>query len=173
MNVIKTPTGLVPVDEIARVMTQAQYDALSAEEKKDGTFYITDDNGTSVMDIIGNRDISSIGKTVKDAIYIIDNKLETNSKVVSSAINEVNSKITNVIADLKSGWNTVKLEKLFPVSWVFVSKPYCYTSDGETVDFHIRNWNDNLNNRMYWCLETGRPLSKTGLIIQYSSKQSP
>ena len=84
MNVIKTPTGLVPVDEIGRVMTQAQYDALSAEEKKDGTFYITDDNGKSVMDIIGNRDISNIGKTVKDAIYIIDNKLEDISDIIKS-----------------------------------------------------------------------------------------
>lgn len=73
---------------------------------------------------------------------IIDNKLETDSKVVTSAINEVNRKITNVVASLKAGWNTVKLGKVFPVSWIFVSQPYCYTLDGKTVDFSIRNFKD-------------------------------
>ncbi len=80
---------------------------------------------------------------------IIDNKLETDAKVISSAINEVNSKTTNVVANLKAGWNTVSTGKLFPVGWVFISKPCCYTEDGIMVDYRIRNYTDNLVNNKH------------------------
>lgn len=105
----------------------------------------------------GFIDVDELKKYVDDAVAsvvdpsigagyqtVIDNKLETDAKVISSAINEVNSKITNVVAKLQAGWNTVKFDRLFPVSWVFTAKPYCYTSDGIAVDFHIRNYKDNV-----------------------------
>lgn len=33
--------------------------------------------------------------------------------------------------------------RLFPISWVFTDKPYCFTSEGLSVDFRIRNWENN------------------------------
>lgn len=43
MQVIKTPVGLVKVDDPVKKVTQAQYDELSDDEKKTGTYYIKDD----------------------------------------------------------------------------------------------------------------------------------
>ena len=83
MNIIKTPTGIITVDEVAKVLTQAQYNALSDKEKNNGTYYITDDDGETVMDIIGNRDISGFGNTVKDAIYNIGNDKITSDQIKS------------------------------------------------------------------------------------------
>ena len=83
MNIIKTPTGIITVDEVAKVLTQAQYNALSDKDKKNGTYYITDDDGETVMDIIGNRDISGFGNTVKDAIYNIGSDRITSSQIKS------------------------------------------------------------------------------------------
>ena len=76
MNIIKTPTGIIPVDEVAKVLTQAQYNALSENEKKNGTYYIIDDDNESLMDIIGTRNISNIAGNVKDAIYLLNNYLK-------------------------------------------------------------------------------------------------
>lgn len=52
MNVIKTPTGLIPVDEPAQLLTQAEYNNLTDEKKNSGTYYITNDDGTSLVSII-------------------------------------------------------------------------------------------------------------------------
>lgn len=115
-------------------------------------------NGTSWDNLSGFVDVDSIYSYVDKAVSeidtpslgagyqpIIDDKLETESKVIPTAINEVNSKITNVVAELKAGWNTVKIGKIFPISWVFVSKPYCYTNEGISVDYTIRNWKDKIS----------------------------
>ncbi len=83
MNIIKTPTGIVPVDEVAKVLTQAQYNALSEDKKKNGTYYIIDEDGEALIDIIGTRDISGFGNTVKDAIYKIGNDVITSSQIKS------------------------------------------------------------------------------------------
>ena len=54
MNVIKTPTGLVPVDEPAELVTKAEYNNLTDTKKNNGTYYITNDDGTSVTSIMRN-----------------------------------------------------------------------------------------------------------------------
>lgn len=43
MQYIKTPIGVVSVDEPANVLSQKQYDALSANAKSNGTYYVDDD----------------------------------------------------------------------------------------------------------------------------------
>ena len=40
MQVIKTPTGMIPVDEPAQCMTQTEYNNLPADKQKSGTYYI-------------------------------------------------------------------------------------------------------------------------------------
>ena len=52
MKVIKTPTGLIPVDESAQSLTQAEYNNLTAEQKNTGTYYIISTDGTSITSII-------------------------------------------------------------------------------------------------------------------------
>ena len=86
---------------------------------------------------------TSIGGIVNPSVgagyqMAIDSRLETNAKSVVGAINELNNKIVVILQQLTAGWNTVSLTKLFPVSWRFVAKPYCYTSDGIDVDYIIR-----------------------------------
>lgn len=75
-----------------------------------------------------------------------DDNLKTSSKNVVNAINEVNDKLIPIQTRLVSGWNIVSLERLFPVNWAFVSKPYCYTDDGYDVEYNIRNFRNNVVN---------------------------
>ena len=44
MNYIRTPARTIPVDEPVREITQEQYDALSEEEKNNGTTYFIKDS---------------------------------------------------------------------------------------------------------------------------------
>lgn len=114
-------------------------------------------NGKYWDNLSGFVDVDSIYEYIDNAIKavedpslgagyqkIVDDKLETDSKVITTAINEVNDKTTNVRSDLVAGWNTVKLGKLFPISWMFLAKPYCYTAAGISVDYYIRNFKDNV-----------------------------
>lgn len=54
MNVIKTPTGLIPVDKPGELLTQAEYNNLTDEKKRDGTYYIINSDGNSILGIIKN-----------------------------------------------------------------------------------------------------------------------
>jgi len=69
-----------------------------------------------------------------------DNNLETSDKTVVGAINDLNGRVNSVVANLEEGWNTVLLNRLYPVSWVFLGKPFCFTQAGFPVDFKIRNY---------------------------------
>lgn len=87
MNVIKTPTGVFAVDDAAIVLTQDEFDALSVEQQNNGTYYITDSDGSNIIDIIGNRDINEVGDTVKDAVwntYNIAMEAEPRSEALTS-----------------------------------------------------------------------------------------
>ncbi len=48
-------------------------------------------------------------------------------------------KVLPISRRLVAGWNTVKFDKLFEVSWQFLGKPYCFDSTGSAVDFHIKD----------------------------------
>lgn len=52
MKVIKTPTGLIPVDEPAKLVTQTEYNNMPEEEQKSGTYYIINGDGTAISLII-------------------------------------------------------------------------------------------------------------------------
>ena len=90
---------------------------------------------------------------------IIDNKLETKSKIIPIAINEVNDKVNSIIEDLKTGWNEVSTGKLYTFGWAFLNKPFCY-KDGIPVDFKIRNYVDNIKNNVH-CFEIYVPIDCT------------
>lgn len=76
---------------------------------------------------------------------IIDNSLQTASKTVPGAINELNDKSVNTISGTLIGdiWNTVSLNKLYALSWRFLNKPYCFTDEGISVDYRIKNKSKN------------------------------
>jgi hypothetical protein len=73
-----------------------------------------------------------------------DPNLQTDAKTVIAAINEVNGRLNSVIAELEAGWNTVVLGKLYPIWWVFLGKPFCFTAEGVPVDFRVRNMNTGI-----------------------------
>lgn len=75
---------------------------------------------------------------------IEDESFTTTAKTVSGAIEELNDKIDVVVCSLVAGWNVVKLNKLYPISWVFSAKPYCYSVDGYSMDFRIRHADNNV-----------------------------
>ena len=52
MNVIKTPTGLIPVDEPVKLVTQTEYNNMPENEQKSGTYYIINGEGTAITLII-------------------------------------------------------------------------------------------------------------------------
>ena len=52
MQVIKTPTGMIPVDEPAQCMTQTEYNNLPADKQKSGTYYIISGDGKHISLII-------------------------------------------------------------------------------------------------------------------------
>ena len=86
------------------------------------------------IDKVHNPDVGSGYQT------IVDNQLNTSSKTIPGAINEVNAKINTIAGTLEGDtWNTVDLNKKYPLSWTFLNKPYCYTDDGLSVDYRINN----------------------------------
>ena len=58
---------------------------------------------------------------------------------VDDRIKEVANKTTLIKANLLVGWNNVKLGSKIEGGWAFTSSPYCYTEDGSTCEFHVRN----------------------------------
>lgn len=94
---------------------------------------------TAVKKYVDNR-VTGITNPEIGAGYqtTVDTRLETSAKSVVGAINELNDKIVIVSQELTAGWNTVSLTKKFPVSWMFIAKPYCYTASGIDVDYIIR-----------------------------------
>lgn len=68
-----------------------------------------------------------------------DTALQTNTKTVVGAINELNNKVNTVSGKLQTGWNNVSLNVLYPLGWTFLNKPYAYTDDGVSVDYRVKN----------------------------------
>ncbi len=95
--------------------------------------------GLNVSDLYGQMENLDNQKQDKT-----DLNLQTDTKTVVAAINEVNGRLNSVVAELKAGWNTVILGKLYPIGWAFLGKPLCFTTDGVPVDFRVRNMNNSI-----------------------------
>ncbi len=105
-----------------RELTQAEYDALSEEEKKNGTvYYITDDEGVVSVVALTRETYEALGNTTLSdgRIYLItdENMEETasnikfnntttsiNSLTVQEAIEDIDSNLNNWINIDTSGW---------------------------------------------------------------------
>lgn len=94
MKAIKTPTGIITVDDPAVVLTQAEYDALPEDKKNKGIYYITDTGSSEVLDIIGITDFSSIGYTITDALV----NLNTSNNKISQNQSSADAHIASLIA---------------------------------------------------------------------------
>ena len=110
MNIIKTPTGIVPVDEPAHVLTQEEYDALPEQDKVKGTYYISDDTedvteGEMLMAIgaIGKGDISLLGDgTLTGAVLYLDKK-----KANQTDLNATDVRVDGVLTSMQNLTDTV------------------------------------------------------------------
>ena len=131
MNYIRTPAGTIPVDEPVREITQEQYDALSEEEKSNGTtYYITDgqssgSGGNANMRILTQEEYDQLSTEEKNngTVYYVNDDAEsstisaslisynnTNSGLsavtTQGAIDELNSNLTNTNNSL----DTIKIK---------------------------------------------------------------
>lgn len=115
-----------------------------------------DENGNDVEVVTDNslinrayldERIDSVKNPEEGSAYqtIVDNSLQTDSKTVPGAINELNDRAVNTISGTLIGdtWNTVSLNKLYALSWRFLNKPYCFTDEGINVDYRIKNKSKN------------------------------
>lgn len=120
------------------------------------TTTIQDENGNDVTSVDDNslvnkayldERIDGVRNPEEGSAYqtIVDNSLQTDSKTVPGAINELNNKAINTISGTLVGdnWNTVSLNKLYTLSWRFLNKPYCFTDEGISVDYRINNKSKN------------------------------
>lgn len=108
---------------------------------------------TGTLTTVSNNDLSLVNKKYvdKEVSEIIspsvgigyqkqyDSALQTNTKTVVGAINELNNKVNTVSGKLQTGWNNVSLNVLYPLGWTFLNKPYAYTDDGVSVDYRVKN----------------------------------
>ena len=93
MNVIKTPTGLIPVDEPAKSMTQAEYNNLTSTEKNSGTYYIISGDGKSISLII--KDGVPLSSLPAESIkYSPPSGMTSNT--IQDAITENHTEINNI-----------------------------------------------------------------------------
>lgn len=95
----------------------------------------------TIADSIKNIDVSTDGNIGEGYQKIYDSGLETEIKTVTGAINEVNDRVNHVDGKLIAGWNTVSLKKKYPLSWSFLNKPFCYTDEGISVDYRVKDLN--------------------------------
>lgn len=103
---------------------------------------------TADSELVNKKYVDNISKQSVDPDVgvgyqkIQDDNLNTEAKTIVGAINEVDKKVNFVSAELSAGWNTVGLNLLYPISWAFLSSPYCYNENGDSIDFKIINFKD-------------------------------
>ena len=130
MQIIKTPTGMIKVDETTKKLTQIEYDALGAN-KKDGIYLITDSSKKNIIGLykdgiqINNFPASKIALTpsgnitksnVQEAIIENDSHITTTKNNLSSHMNNTSNphKVTKTQVGLGNVDNTSDANK--PVS---------------------------------------------------------
>ena len=114
VNVIKTPTGLIAVDPPAKFVTQTEYNNLTDQEKQDGIYYITNNDGSS---IIG----SSIGGIKEDEKPAEDIKFTPSEGLTSNTIQDAVIENAKNINNMKP--KTVNATAS-STSWAGASAPY-------------------------------------------------
>lgn len=110
----------------------------------DGQIIFCKDTGNLYLDTDSKRVLVQSNVDLVNYQEKEDENLETSSKTIVGSINELKNKITSVSTTLVAGWNTVSVNKLYPIDWAFLGKPFCYKDDGTIVDFQIRNWKNNI-----------------------------
>lgn len=130
MQIIKTPTGTIKVDETTKKLTQAEYNALG-DNKKDGIYLITDSSKKNIIGLykdgaqINNFPASKIALTpsgnitksnVQEAIIENDSHITTTKNNLSSHVNNTSNphKVTKTQVGLGNVDNTSDANK--PVS---------------------------------------------------------
>lgn len=130
MQIIKTPTGTIKVDETTKKLTQAEYNALG-DNKKDGIYLITDSSKNNIIGLykdgiqINNFPASKIALTpsgaltksnVQEAIIENDSHITTTKNNLSSHVNNTSNphKVTKTQVGLGNVDNTSDANK--PVS---------------------------------------------------------
>ena len=130
MQIIKTPTGTIKVDETTKKLTQAEYNALG-DNKKDGIYLITDSSKNNIIGLykdgiqINNFPASKIALTpsgnitknnVQEAIVENDSHITTTKNNLSSHTNNTSNphKVTKTQVGLGNVDNTSDANK--PVS---------------------------------------------------------
>lgn len=119
-----------------------------------------------VKRLISDGDVGNLDSNLSEAYQKrYDAKLNTDNKTVVGAINELSGNVHSLSGKLTSGWNTINLNKLYPISWKFLNKPFCYTDDGIAVDYRITELSLIENNtnafKIYVPLDCNYALSTT------------
>ena len=97
MKIIKTPTGIIRIDETTKKLTQAEYDAL--DNKKDSIYLITDSSKKNIIGLY--KDGIPINNFPASKIALIPSGALTKTNV-QEAIAENDSHITTIKNNLSS-----------------------------------------------------------------------
>lgn len=97
MKIIKTPTGIITIDETTKKLTQAEYDAL--DNKKDSIYLITDSSKKNIIGLY--KDGIPINNFPASKIALIPSGALTKANV-QEAIAENDSHITTIKNNLSS-----------------------------------------------------------------------
>lgn len=97
MKIIKTPTGIITIDETTKKLTQAEYDAL--DNKKDSIYLITDSSKNNIVGLY--KDGIPINNFPASKIALIPSGTLTKTNV-QEAIAENDSHITTIKNNLSS-----------------------------------------------------------------------
>lgn len=140
LNELTTDTQTINDEEVEIVADNS----LINKKYLDETINLNNDSIDEKLENLQDTLQSNIDKIVAPDIgsgyqKAYDTKLETDTKSVVGAINEINDKVNTISGELITGWNTISLNKLYPVNWRFTNTPYCYTHDGITVDYRIKD----------------------------------
>lgn len=121
VRAIKTPTGIIAVDDIAHHVTQEEYDALPEQEQKEGLYYITDDGSDNIIGdlltikgVIGEDDIAPIGDgTITSALNALQSNKASASELntLSLSVNDNHFAILNVEDSVDAVNRTLKTIK--------------------------------------------------------------
>jgi len=95
-------------------------------------------NKKYLKDAIQSIDVNVDGLDISGLQKVYDSNLITTNKTIVGAINESVNRIHSISGKLLAGWNTVSLDYLYPIGWSFLDKPYCYTENGVSVDFRVK-----------------------------------
>ena len=107
MKVIKTPVGIIPIDETIKIVTRSEYDSIL--DKGDRMYLITDDTKTKII-TIAKLGAELNGFTANNVVFTPSGNLTKNS--VQGAILENNAHIKSIKDMLNKHINTTNPHKV-------------------------------------------------------------